>query len=171
MANQQLLLLEPVDNLGNEGDAVSVKSGFARNYLLPLKKAVPLTRANKKQMEVLRARAAQRLQNELEKAREIAAKIEALSIVFAVQTGPGGRMFGSITAADIAKRITEEGIELDKRHVHLGHAVKELGQHSTKIRLHPDVSADISFEVVSENPIEELEEEEEAAESTGNKRS
>lgn len=170
MANQQLLLLEPVDNLGNEGDEVSVKSGFARNYLLPLRKAVPVTRANKKQMEVLRARATQRLQNELEKAREVGGRIEALSIVFAVQTGPGGKMFGSITAAEIAKRITEEGVEIDKRQVLLGHAVKELGQHSTKIRLHPEVSVEVSFEVVSENPIEELEEES-APEPTGRSRS
>lgn len=170
MANQQLLLLEPVDNLGNEGDEVSVKSGFARNYLLPLKKAVPVTRANKKQMAVLRERAAKRLKDELEKAREIATRIEALSIVFAVQTGPGGKMFGSITAADIAKRITEEGIEVDKRQVLLGHAVKDLGKHSTKIRLHPDVSAEIDFEVVSENPIEELEEEAPEAESAGKSR-
>lgn len=161
MANQKLLLLEPVDNLGNEGDEVTVKSGFARNYLLPLKKAVPLTKANRKQMEVLRERAAKRLQDELEKARGVAGRIEALSIVFAVQTGPGGKMFGSITAADIAKRITEEGVELDKRQVLLGHPVKELGQHSTRIRLHPDVTVEISFEVVSENPIEELEEESE----------
>ncbi len=159
MANQKLLLLEPVDNLGNEGDEVSVKAGFARNYLLPLRKAVPLTKANKKQMQVLRERAEKRLQDELKKAQIIAEKIEALSIVFAVQTGPGGKMFGSITAADISKRLGEEGIEVDKRYVHLGHSVKELGQHSTKIRLHPEVNVELSFEVVSENPIEEIEEE------------
>lgn len=157
MANQELLLLEPIDNLGNEGDQVTVKAGFARNYLLPLGKAVPLTKANKKQMEVLRARADERLKKELDRANELAAKIEALSIAFAVQTGPGGRMFGSITAADIAKRLGEEGLELDKRHVHLGHNVKELGKHTTKIKLHPEVTVELSFEVVSENPIEEIE--------------
>ncbi len=164
MANQQLLLLEPVDNIGNEGDEVSVKAGFARNYLLPLGKAVPLTRANKKQMEVLRERAAKRLQSQLEEAQGIASKIEAVSLVFAVQTGPGGKMFGSITSPDIVKRLGEEGIELDKKQVLLGHPVKTLGQHTTKIRLHPEVEVEIAFEVVSENPIEELEGEEESTE-------
>lgn len=165
MANQQLLLLEPIDNLGNEGDEVSVKAGFARNYLLPLGKAVPLTKANKKQMEVLRARAAKRLQEQLEGAQQLAARIETVNIAFAVQTGPGGRMFGSITAADIAKRLAEDGIEIDKRHVHLGQNVKELGKHTTKIKLHAEVSVELSFEVVSENPIEEIEGEGEASEA------
>lgn len=168
MANQQLLLLEPIANLGNEGDEVSVKSGFARNYLLPLGKAVPLTRANRKQMEVLRERAAKRLQTELEEAQALGGRIEAVSMVFAVQTGPGGKMFGSITGTDILKRLGEEGIEVDKKHVHLGQPVKTLGQHTVEIRLHPEVTVNVSFEVVSENPIEELEEgegEESAAET------
>lgn len=157
MANQELLLLEPIDNLGNEGDQVTVKAGFARNYLLPLGKAVPLTKANKKQMDVLRKRAEERLKKELDRAREVAEKIEKLSIAFAVQTGPGGRMFGSITATDIAKRLSESGLEIDKRQIHLGHNVKELGKHSTNIKLHPEVTVELAFEVVSENPIEDLE--------------
>lgn len=167
MANQQLLLLEPIDSLGNEGDEVSVKAGFARNFLLPLGKAVPLTRANKKQMEVLRERAAKRLQSQLEAAQALAGKIEALSIVFAVQTGPGGKMFGSISVPDIVKRLAEDGIEIDRKHVLLGQPVKTLGQHAATVRLHPDVSVELAFEVVSENPIEEIEEDEgETAERT-----
>lgn len=163
MANQKLLLLEPILNLGNEGDQVSVKAGFARNYLLPLGKAVPLTRANKKQMEVLQARAAKRLQAQLEVAQQLGTRIEALNLAFAVKTGPGGRMFGSISVTDLVSRLAEEGIELDRRQVLLGQPVKELGKHTTDLKLHPEVTVELAFEVVSENPIEDLEGAEEAA--------
>ena len=157
MAQQELLLLEPIENLGNEGDQVTVKAGFARNFLLPHGKAIPVTRANKKQIESLRKRAEVRLQQLLDGAQKVAAKLETISIAFAVQTGPGGKMFGSITALDLIKRLAEEGVELEKKQVNLYTPVKSLGRHSTKIKLHADVSVEFEFEVVSENPIEEEE--------------
>lgn len=157
MANQNLLLLEPIENLGNEGDQVSVKPGYARNYLLPRGKAVPLTRANRKQMEVLRLRAEQRLKEQLEGAKMLASRIEQASLAFAVQTGPGGKMFGSVTVTDIVNRLSEEAIELDRKQVSLPNPVRSLGRHEAKIKLHADVTVDLAFEVVSENPIEETE--------------
>lgn len=157
MAQQELLLLEPIENLGNEGDQVTVKAGFARNFLLPYGKAIPVTRANKKQIESLRKRAEVRLQRLLENAQQIAARLETISIAFAVQTGPGGKMFGAITAQDLIKRLAEEGVELEKKQVNLYTPVKTLGRHSTKIKLHSDVSMEFEFEVVSENPIEDEE--------------
>jgi len=163
MAQQELLLLEPIENLGNEGDQVTVKAGFARNFLLPHGKAIPVTRANKKQIEALRVRAEKRLATLLENAQKQAARLETISIAFAVQTGPGGKMFGSVTAQDLIKRLAEEGLELEKRQVNLHTPVKTLGRHSTKVRFHADVSVDFEFEVVSENPIEE----EEGAETEG----
>jgi large subunit ribosomal protein L9 len=155
MAQQELLLLEPIENLGNEGDQVTVKAGFARNFLLPHGKAIPVTRANKKQVESLRKRAEVRLQQLLENAEKVAAKLEKISIAFAVQTGPGGKMFGAITALDLIKRLAEEGVELEKKQVNLYTPVKSLGRHSTKIKLHADVTVEFEFEVVSENPIED----------------
>ncbi|MFP4281480.1 MAG: 50S ribosomal protein L9 [Opitutales bacterium] len=166
MANQQLLLLEPVENLGNEGDQVTVRAGYARNFLLPQGRAIPVTRANIKQIESLRRRAEERLAKQLEGARAKAGRIEKLSIVFAVKTGPGGKMFGSITAADIVNRVGEEDVELDRKQVTLGAPVKTLGQHTAKIKLHPEVTVELAFEVVSENPIEELEGEEAAPAET-----
>lgn len=163
MANQELLLLQPIDSIGNEGDQVSVKAGFARNYLLPRGLAVPVTRANKKQVEALQKRAEVRLMALLDSAKETAAKLEKISIAFAVKTGPGGKMFGSVTIPDIVARIGEEGIELDKKQLQIPGPVKVLGRHTAKIKLHPDVVVELSFEVVSENPIEEVEEESKAS--------
>lgn len=155
MAHTELLLLQPIENLGNEGDQVTVRAGYARNYLLPRKLALPVTRANSKHMQALRERAEKRLAQELAGAQALAAKLEKVSIAFAVQTGPGGKMFGAITAQDLIDRLAQEGIQLEKRQVNLYTPVKSLGKHTTKIRLHADVSVEIDFEVVSENPIEE----------------
>ncbi|HSH09638.1 MAG TPA: 50S ribosomal protein L9 [Oceanipulchritudo sp.] len=155
MAHAQLLLIKPVENLGNEGDTITVKTGYARNYLLPHGLAIPVTRSNRKQIESLRDRAEKRKASELENAQSTAAKLETFQIVFAVQTGPGGKMFGSVTAQDLVSRIAENGVQLDKKQVSLYTPVKSLGKHTTRVRLHPEVSIDFEFEVVSENPIEE----------------
>lgn len=155
MANAELLLLKPVDNLGSEGDTVSVKAGYARNYLLPNGLAIPVTKSNRKQIEALRNRAEKRRISELEQAKEVAGKVEALQVVFAVKTGPGGKMFGSVTAQDLLDRFAENGVELDKKQVNLYTPVKSLGKHTTRVRLHEEVVVDFEFEVVSENPIEE----------------
>ena len=160
MANSELLLLQPVNHLGDEGDTVTVKTGYARNYLLPRGIAIPVTRANRKQIESLKDRAEKRRASELEAAQALAAKLEPNNIAFAVKTGPGGKMFGSVTAQDLVSRIAEEGIELEKKQVNLYTPVKSLGKHTTRIRLHPEVTLDFDFEVVSENPIEEDGEEE-----------
>lgn len=143
---------------GNEGDTVTVKTGYARNYLLPRGLAVPLTRSNRKQIEALKERAAKRAQDELEAAQATATKLEAIQIVFAVKTGPGGKMFGSVTAQELIDRIGENGVELEKKQVNLYTPVKSLGKHVTKIKLHAEVTVEFEFEVVSENPIEEEEE-------------
>lgn len=155
MANAELLLLKPVEDLGSEGDTVTVKAGYARNYLLPNGLAIPVTKSNLKQIEALRERAEKRRQSELEAAQAVASKLEGIQIVFAVKTGPGGKMFGSVTAADLVAKISENGVELEKKQVNLYTPVKSLGKHTTKIRLHEDVSVEFDFEVVSENPIED----------------
>ena len=155
MANAELLLLKPVDSLGDEGDTVTVKAGYARNYLLPQGLAIPVTKSNRKQIEALRDRAEKRRISELERARDLAAKVEGLQVVFAVKTGPGGKMFGSVTAQELIDRFAENGIELEKKQVNLYTPVKSLGKHTTRVRLHEDVVVDFEFEVVSENPIEE----------------
>ncbi|HEU5081665.1 MAG TPA: 50S ribosomal protein L9 [Opitutaceae bacterium] len=153
MAYSEVLLLKPVDGLGAEGDQVRVRAGYARNFLLPREIAAPVTKANRKQVEALKKRRAEREAKDLEVAQELGKKLEKTSIAFAVKTGEGGRMFGAITANDLHDRLVQNGIELDKKKIHLYTPVKTLGKHEVKIKLHADVSVDLSFDVVSENPI------------------
>ena len=153
MANSEILLVKPVDGLGGEGDQVKVRAGYARNYLLPRKIAVPLTGANRKQVEALKKRRAVREAEELTGAQELAKKLEKVSLAFAVKTGEGGKMFGAITATDIHDKIAAAGITLEKRRIHLHTPVKTLGQHTVKVKLHTDVTVELTFDVVSENPI------------------
>ncbi|MFH1500309.1 MAG: 50S ribosomal protein L9 [Verrucomicrobiota bacterium] len=162
MAHSEILLLKPVEGLGSEGDQVKVRAGYARNFLLPQNLAVPLTQSNRKQVESLKKRRAEREANELNGAQELAKKLEKTSIAFAVTTGEGGKMFGAITAADLHEKITEAGIELDRKKIHLFTPVKTLGKHEVKIKLHPEVSVELTFDVVSENPIDTAEQSEES---------
>ena len=155
MAHHEVLLLKPVAGLGGEGDQVRVRAGYARNFLLPQKAAVALTQSNRKRVESLKKQRAQREATELTGAQELAKKIAKVSLAFVVKTGDGGKMFGAITAADLHAKFVEAGIELDKKKIHLHTPVKTLGKHEVAIKLHADVSVDISFDVVSENPIEE----------------
>lgn len=154
MAYSEVLLVKPVDGLGGEGDQVKVRAGYARNYLLPRSIAVPLTQANRKQVESLKKRRAEREAQDLSSAQELARKLEKTSLAFAVKTGEGGRMFGAITVNDIHDKLVAAGLEIDKKRIHLHTPVKTLGKHEVKVKLHADVSVELSFDVVSENPIE-----------------
>ena len=153
MAHHEVLLLKPVENLGAEGDQVKVRAGYARNYLLPRSIAVPLTSSNRKQIEALKKRRGEREAHELSGAQAIAALIEKTRIAFAVKTGEGGKMFGAVTTNDIHEKLVQAGLEIEKRKILLHTPVKALGQHTVKIKLHADVTVDLNFDVVSENPI------------------
>jgi large subunit ribosomal protein L9 len=153
MAHHEVLLLKPVENLGAEGDQVKVRAGYARNYLLPRSIAVPLTSSNRKQIEALKKRRGEREAHELSGAQAIAALIEKTRIAFAVKTGEGGKMFGAVTTNDIHEKLAQAGLDIEKRKILLNTPVKELGQHTVKIKLHADVAVDLNFDVVSENPI------------------
>jgi large subunit ribosomal protein L9 len=153
MANREILLLKPVEGLGGEGDQVKVRAGYARNYLLPRAFAVPLTTANRKQVEALRKRRAERESQELSGAQALAQKIEKMSLAFPVKTGDGGKMFGAITVADIHEKLAAGGLTIERKRILLYTPIKTLGRHTVKVKLHADVSAELPFDVVSENPI------------------
>ncbi len=154
MANTEVLLVKPVERLGGEGEQVSVKAGYARNFLFPQKIAIPVNRANKKQIEALIKAREIREANERSDAEKIAARLAEISLAIAVKTGEGGKMFGSVTAQDVLDRLEAEGVTIAKKQIQL-QAVKELGKHVATIKLHKDIKVDFNFEVVSENPIEE----------------
>jgi large subunit ribosomal protein L9 len=154
MAHAEVLLVKPVDGLGGEGDQVKVRAGYARNYLLPRSVAVPVTTANRKQVEALKKRRAEREAAELNGATELGQKLEKASLAFAVKTGEGGKMFGAITVNDIHEKLVAAGFTIDKKKIHLHTPVKTLGKHTVKVKLHTDVSVEVGFDVVSENIIE-----------------
>ena len=155
MANNQVLLLKQINGLGAEGDTVTVRAGYARNFLLPRRLALPVTQANKKQMEALLKAREAREQKELDEARELGQKVVATSVAIAVKTGEGGKMFGAVTANDLIERMKEEGVELTKKQLSFPAPIKDLGSHSATVRLRSDVSVEVKFEVVSENPIDD----------------
>ena len=158
MASSELLLIKPVDGLGGEGDQVKVRAGYARNFLLPRGYAVPLTQSNKKQVEALKKRRGEREAQELSGAQELAKQIEKVSMAFVVKTGEGGKMFGAITVNDLHDKLVASGVNVEKKKIHLHTPVKTLGKHEVEVKLHAEVSVTVSFDVVSENPIEVAEE-------------
>jgi large subunit ribosomal protein L9 len=155
MSHTDILLVKPVPNIGKEGEQVRVKSGYARNYLLPRKLAVPATLANRRQIEALEKRRAEREAVELESSRGLQEKIDALRLAIVVKTGEGGKMFGAVTVTDLLEKLKENDIEVDRKQIHLPNPVKSLGDHSIEVKLHSDITATLKFEVVSENPIED----------------
>ena len=160
MATSEILLIQPVDGLGGEGDQVVVRAGYARNYLLPNKIAIPLTTAHRQNIAALKQARVVREARDKEKSQGLAEKIGQLHIAIAVKTGEGGNMFGAVTAANLHEKIAEAGLEVDKKKVHLAAPIKTLGKHSTVIKLHPEVSIEMEFEVVSDNPLDVAPEEE-----------
>lgn len=158
MALSEVLLKKPLAGLGAEGDQVKVRAGYARNYLLPQGIAVPVTQANRKQIEALKKARAIREAQELDEAKALAAKLEGTELTFSVKTGEGGKLFGSVSTADIAAKLAEQGVEIARKQIHLPHGpIKLLGKHTASVKLHAEISVEISVEIVSENPVVEEE--------------
>ncbi|MDR0351436.1 MAG: 50S ribosomal protein L9 [Puniceicoccales bacterium] len=149
MATANILLLKKVEHLGAEGDSVTVKAGYARNYLLPNKIAVPVTRANRRQVEFLQKKRLDREASEVAQARSMADMIAGLSLIFTAKVGGNGKMFGSISGSDLLAKLSEYGVNLDKKMLHMEPA-KHVGKHIAKLKLHREVVMDLSFEVVPE---------------------
>ncbi|MDR1436263.1 MAG: 50S ribosomal protein L9 [Puniceicoccales bacterium] len=153
MATVDVLLLEPIVGLGEEGDCVRVRSGYSRNFLVPRKKALTFSAANKNQIRAMAARREERLRREKEEAMAVAARFEGLRVVVAVRTGASGKMFGSVTAIDLHGELEAKGISIDRSCIQLEQPIRELGQHSVQIKLRKDVYAALAVEIVSEDPI------------------
>jgi large subunit ribosomal protein L9 len=143
----ELILLERVEKLGQMGQLVKVRPGFARNYLLPQKKALRATTENLAYFESQRAQLeANNLQRKSE-ATEVGGKLEGLSVVIVRQAGESGQLYGSVSARDIAEAVTEAGFTIEKRQVVLDRPIKTLGLHPLRVVLHPEVSVTVSANV------------------------
>ncbi|MEU8135287.1 50S ribosomal protein L9 [Streptodolium elevatio] len=146
----KLILTHEVTGLGEPGDIIEVKDGYGRNYLIPRGFAIRWSKGGEKEVaSIRRARKVREIKN-LDQANEVKAQLTGLKVKLATRAGESGRLFGSVTVADVASAIKAAGgPDLDKRRVELGAPIKTLGTHRVTVRLHPEVSAALDLDVVS----------------------
>ena len=150
----EVILREHVDNVGRRGEIVKVADGFARNYLLPRKLALPVTPGNLKHVERERARFDAREDEERAAAGAIASKLAGLEVVISRKVGDTEALYGSVTAADIAEGLAARKVEIDKRKIQLHEPIKRLGEYDVPVKLHRDVVTPIKVKVVAEGASE-----------------
>ncbi len=147
----QVILLEKINKLGKLGDTVEVKSGYARNFLLPLGKATEATPANIAKLEVQRAELEAKQAAILADATSRGEKLNGIVITMSVKAGTEGRLFGAVTSQDIAEAVTNAGVKLEKRDVRIADgSIRSIGEHAVVLTLHPDVIVNIQVNVVAE---------------------
>jgi len=154
MAKTEVILTHNIVGLGGESDQVKVAAGYARNYLFPQGLAIPLTGANKRRLEALRQRRAEREAHELNTMADLAKSVSKLICLITVKTGEDGKMFGTVTSGMIADQLkTQFDITLDKKKIHLEQPIRALGDHEVELRLHADVVTSLKVHVESTTPL------------------
>lgn len=146
----EIILRDHVENLGRRGDIVNVAPGYARNYLLPQKLALPVTEANRRQVDRERARADAREAQERSAAESVAGRLQGIECTIARRVGETGTLYGSVTAADIAEAFEGGEVEINRKQILLQDPIKELGAFHVAIKLHHDVTAEVLVNVVAE---------------------
>lgn len=150
----EVILTHNIVGLGGESDQVKVAAGYARNYLFPQRLAIPLTQANKRQIESLRKRRAEREAHEFNTMSELSKGLSTLICVVTVKTGEDGKLFGTVTAGMIADELKHQfDVTLDKRKIHLDHPIKALGEHEVELHLHAEVKGKLKVRVESTTPL------------------
>ena len=144
----KVILQETVEGLGHVGDLLDVSDGFARNYLLPRRKALEASNRNVKALEHAKRVTAEKARKEKLQVEAFAKKISAVSLTVMAQVGKDDKMFGSVTVKDIVEGLAEHGFEVDRRKVQLAQPIKELGTFTVPVKLHRDVTASVSVNVV-----------------------
>jgi large subunit ribosomal protein L9 len=153
MAKTEIILTSNIIGLGAESDQVKVAAGYARNYLFPRQLAIPLTAANKRRIEVLRQRRAEREAHEFNTMNDLAKSVAKLTLPLKVKTGEDGKMFGAVTSGTIADELKHQfDISLDKRKIHLEHPIRTLGDHEIELRLHQEIHATLKVHIESTTP-------------------
>ena len=154
MPKTEVILTHNIVGLGGESDQVKVAAGYARNYLFPQGLAVPVNGANKRRLDVLRQRRAEREAHEFNTMSELAKSITKLTCLVKMKSGDDGKLFGSVTSGTIADELKHQfDISLDKKKIHLDHPIRILGEHEIELRLHPEVKATLKVKVESTTPI------------------
>ncbi len=147
----ELILRENVPSLGKAGELVRVKPGYARNFLLPRGLAFEATEGNRKAIAAQQKANSARLAEERAAAQAVADRLASVTLEFSAKAGEDGKLFGSVTSADIADKLISLGHELDKRKIDLEHTLKQLGYHTVSIRLTSDVTADVKVNISAES--------------------
>ena len=147
MANTEVILRKKVEGLGAEADVIRVKAGYARNFLIPSGQAYEATRGNLRHLASLNKARAQREADELQLASKLATKIEKIRPKFMLETGQGGKAFGSVTTMDIHQKLTDAKIIIDRTAIKLDKPIKKSGKTDIEIRLHPDITATLKVTV------------------------
>jgi large subunit ribosomal protein L9 len=156
MPKTEVILTKQIVGLGEESDHIKVAPGYARNYLIPQGLAIPVTGANKRRLEALRQRRAEREAHEYNTMSELGRSISKLTALIKVKTGDDGKLFGSVTTGMIVDQLTHDfDISLERKKIHLEHPIKTLGDHEVELRLHHDVHATLKVRVESLNPLPE----------------
>jgi large subunit ribosomal protein L9 len=150
----KLILRADVDALGRLGDIVAVKPGFGRNYLIPQGLAMMASEANLKQFELERKKLAGMADSLRSEATELAAKIASAKVSITVRVGEGDKLYGSVTAVNIADALLAQGIEIDRRKIDMPDAIRSLGEYDVEIRLHPDVKGELKLRVIKHGQTE-----------------
>lgn len=143
----QVVLLERIDKLGQMGDVVTVKAGFARNYLVPQGKALRANKTNLADFDRRRVQLEAANLQRRDEAQKLATRIDGRSVVIIRQAGEAGQMYGSVNPRDIATAFTDAGVTIERQQVQLPAALKTLGIHQVRIRLHPEVDAFVTVNV------------------------
>jgi len=155
----EVILLERIEKLGQMGDVVTVKPGFARNFLLPQKKALRASDENRSYFESQRAQLEAENLERRKDAEAVASKIEVLNIVLTRQAGDSGQLYGSVSARDIADAVSEAGVTIARGQVMLDRPIKELGLHPVRVSLHPEVQVEVTANVARNEDEAELQRE------------
>ena len=149
MAHVKLILREDVPSLGDAGDVVSVRPGFARNYLLPQGKAIHATDAHVRELEHHKRVVTERVQRERRGFEAQRDRLQAQRLEFTAQAGEEGKLFGSVTASQIAEQLAAKGIEIDRRKIQLEEPIREVGEHTVLVRLHREIVANVKVKVTA----------------------
>jgi large subunit ribosomal protein L9 len=144
----KVILLEDMEALGMAGEIVTVKDGYARNYLVPKKKAIPATESNLKRLDQMKKRWEARQLKAKHDAERLKERMESLSLTLQRRAGDNEKLFGSVTSMDIERALNEEGISIDRKKILLEEPIKKLGIYQVPVRLHPEVTAQIKVWVV-----------------------
>jgi large subunit ribosomal protein L9 len=153
MAKTEVILTHNIVGLGGESDQVRVASGYARNYLFPQRLAIPVTQANKRQLEALKQKRAEREAHEFNTMTELAKALQKLVCVIKVKTGEEGKLFGAVTNGMIADELKHQfDIALDKKKIHLEHSIRQTGEFEVELNLHHDVKGTLKVRVESTTP-------------------